>query len=126
MGLVLAVCTGRERGPRTLPSPAREERAEPVGKTGEYRFWPRSAPVEPGAAYEFDTGHCGLNFLTDFDGAFWRPIDPDGGEPPLFFYNQDKGTMTLIRREVAVYESSTGERVRLRRINGPVTTFPCI
>lgn len=124
MGLLFVGCIGRETGPRPLPSPAREQRAEPVGKTGEHRFWPRSAPIEPGV-YEFDTGHCGLDFLTDFDGAFWQPIDPDGGEPPLFFYNQDKGTMTLVRKGRAVYESSTGERVRLRRIKGPVTTFPC-
>ena len=44
-------------------------------------FWIWFRPVERGVAYIFDTGHCGLSFLTDFGpesapavcrGVMWR------------------------------------------------------
>jgi hypothetical protein len=107
--------------PRLLPSPRREYRSEDVGD-GEYRFWPRSLPVEPGIPYVFDTGHCGLAHLTDFDGSFWDPL-PDA--PRSLLINQSLGTMTLIEDDQAVYEASTGEQVRLLRIDGPMVTYPC-
>jgi len=47
--------------------------------------------VEPGVAYRFDKRHFCLSFLTDFDGSFWRPANPNDGEPPSLFYNQDVG-----------------------------------
>jgi hypothetical protein len=85
-------------------------------------LWPRSAPVEQGVEYEFDTGHCGLDYLPDFDGSFWRPMNPNAAqEPPDFFFNEDEGTMTLESEDVAIYESSHGEHVRLERLPGPVT-----
>lgn len=84
------------------------------------RFWPSSAPVATGVEYSFDTGHCGLDFLTDFDGSFWRPVNQRGdGEAP-FFYSQDSGTMTLVSQDRAVYKASTGRQVTLHRYPGPV------
>lgn len=86
----------------------------------------RSAPVEPGVVYAFDTGHCGLDFLTDFDGSFWMPINPDGtGDPSVFFYNRDVGAIVLADAEHAWYRSSDGRIVTLERVEGPVTTYPC-
>lgn len=109
-------------GPRELPSPARSDfRSKQIGERWE--FWPRSARVETGVEYAFDAGHCGLSFLTDFDGTFWDPVNPNpnpGGEPPEFFYNEDHGTMTLHSTDVAFYVSSRGLRVRLTRVDGPV------
>jgi hypothetical protein len=104
-----------------LPSPtAGDFRSEQTDKGT--TFWPRSAPVEPGVEYRFNTGHCGLEYLTDFDGSFWRPMDPNGkAEDPLFFYNEDDGAMTLESKNVAVYESSDQQSVTLRRIPGSVT-----
>ena len=84
--------------------------------------WPRSAKVKLGVSYSFNTGHCGLGYLTDFDGSFWDPINPNGqGDPPSFFYNEDDGTMKLVSRDTAIYTASTGRRVRLKRHPGPVT-----
>jgi hypothetical protein len=49
-------------------------------------------------------GHCGLQFLTDFDGSFWIPINPHPeGNPPEFFYSQDSGTMTLDARRPEIH-----------------------
>lgn len=112
--------------PAELPSPTRADfRSEFVNEEEGFRFFPRSGRVRRGVAYELDTGHCGLSFLTDFDGSFWRPIDPDRGEPPGFFINQDVGAIALVGRDRAVYRSSTGVEVRLERIPGPVITQPC-
>jgi hypothetical protein len=106
---------------RPLPSPTRKDFRSRQTDNG-FKFWPRSAPVEQGVEYEFNTGHCGLEFLTDFDGSFWRPLDPNGEqEDPLFFYNEDEGTMTLESENISTYESSDGQRVQLERIPGPLT-----
>src|SRR2546425_8592843 len=72
--------------PRPSPSPVRSELRSQRVKGG-WEFWPSSAPVQQGIAYVFDTGHCGLDFLTDFDGSFWDPISPKnkGGEPSFFY-----------------------------------------
>ena len=84
-------------------------------------FWPRSAPVEKDVEYSFDAGHCGLDYLTDFDASFWRPINPnEPKDPPEFFYNEDQGTMRLVSEDRAVYTSSSGGEVTLRRHDGPV------
>jgi hypothetical protein len=104
-----------------LPSPTRNDFRTRETDEG-FTFWPRSAPVEQGVEYQFNTGHCGLEYLTDFDGSFWRPLDPNGErEDPLFFYNEDEGTMTLESENASTYESSDGQRVQLERIPGPVT-----
>ncbi|MGH2590178.1 MAG: hypothetical protein ACRDGW_05210 [Actinomycetota bacterium] len=112
--------------PAELPPPTRADfRSVFVSEEEGFRFFPRSGGARRGVAYEFDTGHCGLSFLADFDGSFWRPIDPDGGESPDFFINQDVGAIALVGRDGAVYRSSSGIEVRLERITGPVITQPC-
>jgi Tol biopolymer transport system component len=109
-----------------LPPPRRSEyRSEFVSDQDGYRFWPRSGPAEVSVAYRFDTGHCGLSFMTDFDGSFWEPVDPSGGEPPDFFHNQDVGAIALVSADTAIYRSSAGKEVALLRIHGPVTTHLC-
>lgn len=113
--------------PRELPEPVRADyRSEFVGDREGYRFWPISAPVEMDVAYRFDAGHCGLDHLTDFDGSFWDPVNPNHpSEEPLFFYNQDVGTIELVGPDEARYRSSSGDEVTLLRIAGPVVTQPC-
>jgi hypothetical protein len=112
--------------PAPLPPVERTElRSELVSDERGYRFWPRSGRVRPSVAYRFDTGHCGLEFLTDFDGSFWRPADPADGEPPTFLANQDVGAIALVDFDTAVYRGSNGLEVELRRIRGPVVTQPC-
>jgi hypothetical protein len=97
--------------------PLKDERA---------RIWPRSAQVEEGVEYLYETGHCGLTYDLDFDGSFWQAVDPNGDkEPPSFFINYDKGYITLVSDDEARYESSTGEVVKLRRIDGPIVIGGC-
>ncbi len=113
--------------PEELPPPKYDDyRAEFVSEERGYRFHPRSGRVTPTTAYRFDTGHCGLWFPADFDGSFWRPIEPDGGEPPGFFSNQDEGAIALVDFDRAVYRSSDGLEVTLARIRGPLVTQPCV
>jgi hypothetical protein len=116
--LMTACVRGLSGSPAALPSPTRADFRTLVTKRGT-KFWPRSAPVETGVGYSFDTGHCGLDFLTDFDGSFWRPSTPTAGEPS-FSSTQDSGTMTLVSRDRAVYKASTGRQVGLRRYPGPI------
>lgn len=112
--------------PREMPTPlSQDNRSEFVSNSAGSRFWPRSAPVEEGVTYRFDTGHCGLNHLPDFDGSFWDAVNPDAGEEPIFFYNGDVGTIVLLGSNEAQYTSSSGQEVELVRIDGPVVTQPC-
>ena len=113
--------------PRGLPEPVRADyRMEFVSDREGYRLWPISAPAEPGVAYRFDAGHCGLDHLTDFDGSFWEPVNPNHpGEEPVFFYNQDVGTIELVGVDEARYTASSGDEIRLLRVDGPVVTQPC-
>lgn len=116
--VLMTSCFHGSGSPAALPSPTRADFRTLVTKRGT-KFWPRSAPVAIGVEYSFDTGHCGLDFLTDFDGSFWRPSTPTAGEPS-FLSNQDSGTMTLVSRDRAVYRASTGGQVALHRYPGPV------
>ena len=59
--------------------------------------------------YRFDAGHCGLNHLPDFDGSFWDAVNPNVGEEPIFFYNEDVGTVALLDSDEARYTSSSGQ-----------------
>ena len=124
LGAVLALMVWTS--PRGLPEPVRSDfRMEFVSDAEGFRFWPRSGPVQEGVAYRFDTGHCGLGHLLDFDGSFWDPVNPAAGEEPVFFYNQDVGTIRLVGPDEARYTSSSGDEVRLVRVDGPVVTQPC-
>jgi hypothetical protein len=112
--------------PRRLPPPVRPDfRSEFVSDDEGFRFFPRSARVQQNMAYAFDTGHCGLSFLTDFDGSFWHPVDPDRAESFDLLHNQDVGAIALVARNRAIYRSSAEIEIRLERIDGPVITHPC-
>lgn len=90
------------------------------------RVWPASAQVEPGQRYIYQAPHCGLTWNLDFDGSFWRAINPEPTkEAPSFFINSDSGYITLVSSDEAQYEASTGEVVELRRIDGPVIIPGC-
>ncbi len=113
-----------ETAPRPLPPP------EPKNNTSESGLSPVSVPrsgrVESSVPYVFDTGHCGLSYLTDFDGSFWDPEGPNPANgPPAVFNNPDRGTMTLVGPNEARFKSSTGEEVTLRRHQGPMIRYAC-
>lgn len=111
--------------PQELPPPKFDDyRSEFVSEEEGLRFHPRSGRVTPSTAYVFDTGHCGLTFLADFDGSFWEPVPPPTGTPD-FLINQDVGAIALVGFDEAVYRSSDGTEATLRRLDGPVVTNPC-
>jgi hypothetical protein len=112
--------------PAPLPSPTRADlRSEFVSDEQGFRFYPRTDRVEQDVAYAFDTGHCGLGHLTDFDGSFWEPVDRERADSFDLLANQDVGAMALVGRERAIYRSSDGIEIRMERIDGPVVTQPC-
>ena len=124
MAVLLAASCGPSSflgpGGEPLPQPTRADFRIKETRRGTL-FWPSSAPVRKGVEYSFNTGHCGLDFLTDFDGSFWDPVNPNQtGEPPNFFYNEEEGRMRLGSEERAIYTDSSGEEVTLRRHRGPV------
>ena len=45
--------------------------------------------------------HCGIDFRVDFDGSFWQSYGE--GKTPAVGFNFEKGTMTLLSGEVAVF-----------------------
>lgn len=112
-----------------LPPPTRDAyRWEFVSNKVGYRVWPISGAAEPGVAYRFDVPHCGLEWMVDFDGSFWRPLDPNLPELEAawaFLINADRGTFELAATNTAEYVSSTRRHVMLVRLDGPVVTQPC-
>jgi hypothetical protein len=103
-------------GPKPLPDPTRSEYKSEVTKNG-MRFWPISASVEEGVEYRYNTGHCGLEYMTDFDGSFWIPEREAGRK---FYFNEDEGTMTLLSPNRALYRASNGVEADLARHHGPM------
>jgi hypothetical protein len=79
-----------------------------------------------GVAYIYETGHCGLTYLLDFDGSFWDAVNPAAPRhPPSFFINYDKGVIELLSEDVATYTSSTDRVITLERRTGPVVLGFC-
>lgn len=114
-------------GAKPQPSPDSKQRSETL-PNGNVRVWPASRDVPNEGKYLFEIPHCGLDWMTDFDGSFWDPIQPDDygdGEGYPFFYNSDEGAITFQGDDVATYQASTGEEVRLERIEGPIEIQPC-
>jgi hypothetical protein len=112
--------------PAALPSPTRSDlRSEFVSDDHGLRFFPCSGHLEPNVAYAFDTGHCGLGHLTDFDGSFWRPVDPARADSFDLLVDQDVAAIALVGHDRAIYRSSGGIEIRMERVGGPVVTQPC-
>ncbi len=128
LGRLQVVPAGASTGaPAELPPPTHQEYRFESVSDAEFRVWPISGPVEPGVVYRFEVPHCGLAWLTDFDGSFWRPIDPNQPEPevPSFFFNPDSGTMELVAPNTAEYVSSEGRVVTLVRLDGSIVRPGC-
>lgn len=123
--LALTSCGLFSRGESLPPHTSPTHRSEPLNNERS-RIWPRSAQVEVGVEYVYESGHCGLTFDLDFDGSFWKAVNPNGdNEPPSFFINYDKGYITLVSEDEAQYEASTGQVVELHRIDGPIAIGGC-
>jgi len=111
--------------------------AYPVPALGDYdyvqeagggsRIWPRSGSAEIGVHYRFEVGHCGLAYITDFDGSFWQPIlrHAIGAGSPSVLINSDRGTIRMSNTSQAVYTSSTDVQVGLLRLEGSIVVGGC-
>ena len=84
---------------------------------------PRIEGADPWQPFELYT-HCGIDkSLIEFDGEFWQAVGPgplnDGnGNPPAGFGNPfDLGWIARTEDESAVYQSSRGVPLFLRRLD---------
>lgn len=110
--------------PRALASTTPKSRPVEVGRDGNlYRYLPASGRAEIGVPYEFSLwAHCGADFLVDFDSSFWRATKVTG---PALGDPEDFGTMMLLSRDVAEYESYGGGVIRFRRVIGGTSVPGC-
>ncbi|HEY9286472.1 MAG TPA: hypothetical protein VIT43_00450 [Candidatus Dormibacteraeota bacterium] len=129
--LILVAAALSARGVRDLPPAVSAPAAQPT-TGGRYIYTPRSGPVSTNVAYRITIQtHCGLDWpiAVDFDGSFWDPTGDAGqgtGNPPSGFGNPtDRGVMTLVNRDTAVYRSEHGSVVQFRRHPGPRAAVPC-
>ena len=128
--LVLAACTRQDDPPPSpVPSVEATPKAPPVVipqealpvpnpspwpiKPGEKRDRPTSPDVAIGQERPFELyTHCGIDFRVDFDGSFWQSYGE--GKTPAVDFNFEKGTMTLLSGEVAVFHfQSRGDEVAI-------------
>ena len=106
------------RGLEPLPKPTAQY--EIVDKGEVYEVEPVSAPLTQGVRYRYNTGHCGLDFMADFDGSFWIPHAPEG-KAPDFFINETEGTLVVLSHERALFRAPDGGSALLTRHKGPLT-----
>jgi hypothetical protein len=100
-----------------MPEPTAEQHF--VETANGYRIEPVSGPLRQGAQYRYNTGHCGLDFIADFDGGLWTPHRPEG-KIPYFFFNEAEGTLTVLSHDRALFRATNGESALLTRHDGPL------
>ena len=106
-----------------MPEPTGEERF--VQTKNGFKIWPRSVPLVEGAQYRYNTGHCGLQHIADFDGSLWIPHVPEDGNVPDFFINEVEGTLTVLSHERALFRAPDGDSALLTRHDGPLIVQGC-
>jgi hypothetical protein len=109
--------------PQDLPQNLEVHEGRP-GASGGTILEPVSAHLEPGIAYRFDLGHCGLLSPVDLDGSFWDPLDgtTSSGEPLDLaadpeMINAASGVVVVIGDE-ARFRTAGGSVVRFARHEG--------
>lgn len=122
-GLVLAAALAVWMLAFRETTPAVAYRPLTASNTGE----PRSLPAVTGKAYRYDSGHCGLGFVIDFDGSFWDVDEATltEDENARFGINNDAGTITLLDEDSAIYRSARGGSAELRRRTGEAEPKIC-
>ncbi len=122
---------------RPPPLPGEPRCAVPPGPVGDFCYeqtqgsvlFAESTRARRGRFYPIAIGHCGLMWIVDFDGSFWRPLPPElgpGEEPPSFFINGDRGVIWLSGRDRAMYRSASEDAdAELQRVGGPIAPAVC-
>ena len=107
-----------------LPSPAAP--ANSVRQPdGTFLLVPSSTRILPGAVYRFTLfTHCGVTPTSfDFDGSYWDQV---AAITPTLADPEDVGTIQLVGPEEAVFTTSEGAVIGLRRAPpGGREGFPC-
>lgn len=104
---------------------------------------PKSPPAVRGRPYCLEVPHCGLDWITDFDGSFWEVVEWEPSDTNLLI-NEGLGSIRLVRPDEAEFttwipggtrgrlgtavvdvEWHRGARVTLHRLDGPITPAPC-
>jgi hypothetical protein len=104
----------------------------------------KSPAAVSGRAYRLEVRHCGLDWITDFDGSFWAVVPSDSGVLSNLAVNEGVGTIRLtgpdqaaftewrhdrnrgrLHTAVPDYEWEWGDRVTLHRLEGPIVIAPC-
>ena len=87
-------------------------------------------PTEP-QPFELYT-HYGIDrSLIEFDGSFWEAQGPgqlsdgSGNPPPGFDKPFDRGSITLVSSDAAVFVSRRGIRIELVRLDNRPDLVPC-
>jgi hypothetical protein len=134
VGLLALIVVGAAlsaRGVRDLP-PTRAVPAAEATTNGRFIYMPRSGHVSVNVPYRLTIfTHCGLDWpvAVDFDGSFWDPLGDAAqgtGNPPAGFGNPtDRGVMTLVKSDTAIYRSEHGDAVQFHRHPGPRAAVPC-
>ncbi len=90
-----------------------------------------SGPIEPSSKaaggpgpFRYDTGHCGLLHMVDFDRSFWVPIGEISGDGQALI-NQEQGVLGLAGPDRAQYQGTAGFSMRLARFPGAKRFFLC-
>lgn len=105
---------------------------------------PQSPPAVQGRAYCLEVPHCGLSWITDFDGSFWAVVRSEPEVRSNIEVSEGVGAIRLTGRDEAEfaewrhgrvrgslytavpdYEWEWGDRVTLRRLDGPIVIAPC-
>jgi len=100
----------------------------PVPQSFDLSKGPISPEAEPGKAYRFQVGHCGLVHMVDFDQSYWdvEVSTMSEAETQRFGINGDVGNMTLKGRDISAYRSDSGGEATLRRNKGVKDLFGCM
>ncbi len=88
--------------------------------------------AELGKLYPYQLQHCGVGSPIDFDGSLWDVLGAQNGrdaeateEQVGELINAGSGSMTLVDPDHALFRTSSGLILGLRRHDGPKMFQPC-
>ena len=123
--LALAACTTAEPTPRPMATPAPMPTVDPdlVERP------PRGPGAGIGTSYPYTLYvHCGVRDA-HFDGRVWmaNPMlnDGSGNPPPGWTSDDSRGTIELIRDDLAVFKSVSGRTIEFIPWSSDVEWTPC-
>lgn len=109
---------------KTAPTYAAQQTIQAATYEAEMHPTPQSAHVERGKAYPFVLfTHCGIDYV-DFNGSFWDVLEKKYAPRSLGNPSQ-RGTMTLIEEDRAMFKFDNGYILFTRHLGPKVLAGPC-